>query len=222
MIHRLRRKSHLLMRLPLKKSSFRFSSATSSSSNNHDIYAKKKHQNEPDEDSSQIRHILLDNAKRLWPKDDPALRARVALALSLLVGAKVVNVQVPFIFKSLVDSLSIPPEQLMTAGAPLALVAGYGVARSSASLFQELRSAVFAKVVQTAIRDVARESFLKLHNLDLSFHLQRQTVRDLSFSLSLSLSLSHTHTHSYRENYSELLIEDREALIMSCDPCCST
>ena len=147
-----------------------------SGSSNRDIYSNNQNNQLVEEESSQLKHILVDNAKRLWPEDKPVLKARVALAVSLLIGAKVVNVQVPFIFKSLVDSLNVPPDQLLTVAAPLGLVIGYGVARSSASLFQELRSAVFAKVVQTAIRDVARESFLKLHSLDLSFHLQRQTV----------------------------------------------
>ena len=50
-----------------------------------------------------------------------------------------------------------------------------GAARTSASLFNELRNAVFAKVAQGSIRSVARRTFLHLHNLDLSFHLKRQT-----------------------------------------------
>lgn len=39
----------------------------------------------------------------------------------------------------------------------------------------ELRNAVFAKVAQSSIRQVARDIFLHLHSLDLSFHLSRQT-----------------------------------------------
>jgi ATP-binding cassette subfamily B (MDR/TAP) protein 7 len=50
-----------------------------------------------------------------------------------------------------------------------------GVARLSSALFNELRSAVFAKVTQHAIRQLARETFLHLHGLDLNFHLSRQT-----------------------------------------------
>eukprot|EP00939_MAST-03C_sp_MAST-3C-sp1_P000167 g167.t1 len=138
-----------------------------------DIY-KIRRKDENDEES-KARDIIVDNLKRLWPDADRWVKVRVVGAVSLLIGAKVANVQVPFIFKNIIDSLSIPHEQMLTAGVPLAALVGYGVARSTASLFQELRSAVFAKVVQTAIRDVARESFLKLHSLDLSFHLQRQT-----------------------------------------------
>ena len=50
-----------------------------------------------------------------------------------------------------------------------------GAARTSASLFNELRNAVFAKVAQGSIRTVAKRTFLHLHNLDLTFHLKRQT-----------------------------------------------
>lgn len=49
------------------------------------------------------------------------------------------------------------------------------MARAGASGFNELRNAVFAKVSHSSIRQVARNVFLHLHNLDLSFHLGRQT-----------------------------------------------
>lgn len=42
-------------------------------------------------------------------------------------------------------------------------------------MFNELRNAVFAKVAHDSIRRVAKSVFLHLHNLDLSFHLSRQT-----------------------------------------------
>lgn len=50
-----------------------------------------------------------------------------------------------------------------------------GVARAGAAGFNELRNAVFAKVAQHSIRKIARNVFLHLHNMDLSFHLSRQT-----------------------------------------------
>lgn len=67
-----------------------------------------------------------------------------------------------------------------TLGGTAASVAGasifaYGVTRIGASLFQELRNAVFASVAQKAIRKVAGNIFSHLLNLDLSFHLSRQT-----------------------------------------------
>lgn len=50
-----------------------------------------------------------------------------------------------------------------------------GIARAGAAGFNELRNAVFAKVAQHSIRRIARNVFLHLHNMDLSFHLSRQT-----------------------------------------------
>ena len=52
---------------------------------------------------------------------------------------------------------------------------GYGLARSGAALCNELRNAVFANVAQHSIRRIAQNVFKHLHNLDLSFHLNRQT-----------------------------------------------
>lgn len=49
------------------------------------------------------------------------------------------------------------------------------MARVGATLFGELLNAVFANVGQRAIRKVARETFEHLLNLDLKFHLSRQT-----------------------------------------------
>jgi ATP-binding cassette, subfamily B (MDR/TAP), member 7 len=50
-----------------------------------------------------------------------------------------------------------------------------GLARLGASAFQELRNAVFAAVAQKAIRRIARNVFYHLHQLDMNFHLTRQT-----------------------------------------------
>ena len=50
-----------------------------------------------------------------------------------------------------------------------------GTTRIGATLFQELRNAVFASVAQKAIRGVARNVFEHLLRLDLNFHLTRQT-----------------------------------------------
>lgn len=49
------------------------------------------------------------------------------------------------------------------------------MARCGAFGFNELRNAVFAKVAQHSIRKIARNVFVHLHNLDLAFHLSKQT-----------------------------------------------
>lgn len=41
----------------------------------------------------------------IWPQDNALIRKRVCISLGLLVGAKTLNVGVPFIFKEAVDNL---------------------------------------------------------------------------------------------------------------------
>lgn len=143
-------------------------------------------------------YILKELAKYLWPSSDfntdaSSIKLRVVAAVSLLLGSKLINVQVPFIFKSLVDSLqvkSIPtiamssysdiinniPEFFTNfAMLPVAMVLGYGISRSTASGMTELKNSIFSVVAHGAIRQVSRDIFIHLHNLDLQFHLNRNT-----------------------------------------------
>jgi len=99
-------------------------------------------------------------------------RARVLLALALLVSAKLANIAVPMVMKRIVDGLSQPAA---VAAIPVALLVAYGVLRLSSTLFNELRDVVFVKVAQRAMRRVALEVFHHLHALSLRFHLERQT-----------------------------------------------
>lgn len=116
------------------------------------------------------------------PSDNRDTALRLSAAFGLLIASKGLNVQVPFIFKHVVDTLSVDPTGLtpatigtVVALTPPMLVVGYGVSRIGASLCNEMRNAVFAKVTQNAIRTVANRVFRHLHQLDLSFHLDRQT-----------------------------------------------
>ena len=121
--------------------------------------------------------IMKEMSKYLWPKDDIGAKARVSTALALLVGAKLLNVQVPFYFKNIVDSMNIDFAAVggtaWTVGG--SMIIAYGAARIGAAVFQEVRNAVFASVAQKAIRKVACDVFDHLLKLDLSFHLARQT-----------------------------------------------
>ncbi|KAI8429299.1 hypothetical protein MSG28_007796 [Choristoneura fumiferana] len=202
----------------------------------------------------------------VWPKDNEMIRNRVMLSLSLLFGAKVMNVSVPFIFKYAIDEvnqvavtktgdallgMATVPQALGTTAVSLLIgcnkypgltcstvkkrtevsepdddtstlhkhyfstvnlhkpaklfngvcevpdphwaragtmtegflilrgglcpAKGHGIARATAAGFNELRNAVFAKVAQHSIRRLACNVFTHIHNLDLSFHLGRQT-----------------------------------------------
>ena len=99
-------------------------------------------------------------------------RWRVAVALVFLTGAKLANVAVPLVMKSIVDRLDVQNAILVV---PAALLATYGILRFSTTMFAELRDVVFVRVTQRAIRRVALGVFRHLHALSLRFHLERQT-----------------------------------------------
>ncbi len=109
----------------------------------------------------------------LWPRDNLELRIRVLAAIGLLVAAKSVTVYVPMLYKHAVDILT--PGRAAVVAVPVLFIISYGVARVLAQVFSELRDAVFAKVGQRAVRQVALATFRHLHNLSLRFHLERQT-----------------------------------------------
>lgn len=136
--------------------------------------------------------IIIQLARNVWPKNSPGVKVRVAGALGLLVAGKLLNVQVPFFFKYIVDSLNVPITESTTvwvlAGASIAGCEFFsrrhcssvadnpdGIARILTTLFAELRNAVFASVAQGAIRKVAKETFEHLLHMDMKFHLERQT-----------------------------------------------
>lgn len=110
--------------------------------------------------------------------------------MGLLVGAKLLSVGVPFLFKAAVDALAFDPSGLSPAPAsatgggslppplstwlPTSLLLGYGAARAGAAAAGELRNAVFAAITQATMRRTSRSVFGHLLDLDLGFHLGRQ------------------------------------------------
>jgi ATP-binding cassette subfamily B (MDR/TAP) protein 7 len=87
----------------------------------------------PDQPSKEISEksqakadwrIIIQLARNVWPKNSPGVKIRVAGALGLLVAGKLLNVQVPFFFKHIVDSLNVPITESTTvwvlAGASIA------------------------------------------------------------------------------------------------------
>ncbi len=110
-------------------------------------------------------------------------RARVSVALLLLVIAKVALLGVPLILKRLVDTLDLPPTPVTPVTIIGLLVLAYGALRLVGALFQELRQVVFARVMARTARQVTLQVFEHLHSLSLRFHLDRKTgavSRDLS------------------------------------------
>ena len=109
----------------------------------------------------------------LWPRGSLELRGRVVLALLLLVAAKLTNVYVPVIYRDIVNALDGEVSAVLLL--PLGLLVAYGIARLFAVAFGEMRDAVFAKVVQRAMRASALSAFRHLHALSMRFHMDRQT-----------------------------------------------
>jgi ABC-type transport system involved in Fe-S cluster assembly fused permease/ATPase subunit len=111
----------------------------------------------------------------LWPRGAADLKLRVIIAIVLLILAKLANVAVPVFYKQAVDALTPGNAVAAAVAVPVLLIVAYGVARALALAFGELRDAVFARVAQRAIRQVALKTFRHLHALSLRFHLERQT-----------------------------------------------
>ncbi len=100
-------------------------------------------------------------------------RQRVAVAMALLVAAKLANVALPYGLKLIVDSLD--PQGGAAIVLPLGLLLGYGALRFATIALGELRDLVFGRVTENTMRQVALGVFRHLHQLDLDFHLTRRT-----------------------------------------------
>ncbi|MES2912443.1 MAG: ABC transporter ATP-binding protein/permease, partial [Pseudomonadota bacterium] len=116
-----------------------------------------------------------DTLKRLFPYLWD-YKWRVLAALTFVLAAKLGNVGVPVLLKTLVDAMSLKPGNVQAVlVVPVALLIGYGLLRLSTSLFSELRELVFSKATEGASRKISLEVFRHLHALSLRFHLERQT-----------------------------------------------
>ncbi|ESY62604.1 ABC transporter ATP-binding protein/permease [Mesorhizobium opportunistum] len=115
----------------------------------------------------------------MWPADRADLRARVTWATLLLVVAKVTLVAGPYFFKWATDALAggfkTPPPLPSLLLAPVMLVVAYNVLRLVQLGFNQLRDALFARVGQHAVRQLAFRTFVHMHQLSLRFHLERRT-----------------------------------------------
>ena len=158
--------------------------------------------NEPVGQSQNNWRIFYTLLEYVWPTptstttqdeldDMKERKRRVVASLALMVAGKAVTIQVPFVFKHLIDSMPVAAavtttttetaatltDLVVTSGGtiPVALLLGYGLSRASAAVLQEYRNVVFAHVAQSAIRSVARQTFDHVHQQDLQFHLNRNT-----------------------------------------------
>ena len=104
-------------------------------------------------------------------------RGRALFALGCLVLSKVANVGIPVVLKHIVEHFERAKDDPATLAAvlPLSLLLAYGLLKLGASLFNELRDVVFAKVRYRAMRRLSTRVLEHLHRLSLRFHLDRRT-----------------------------------------------
>jgi len=130
-------------------------------------------------DSGSVFQTLVNLWPYMWPDDRPDLKNRVFWATVFLVIAKLILVLVPYFFKWATEALTgelVPPDwapALLVA--PVMLVIAYNVVRVVQLGFNQLRDALFARVGQHAVRQLAFKTFKHMHELSLRFHLERRT-----------------------------------------------
>lgn len=113
----------------------------------------------------------------LWPAGHPGIKLRVVLAMLALLAAKVVAVSTPLLYRAAVDGLGGEAQDaawILGLGA-VGLTVAYGMARLLANAFQQLRDAIFARVGQRALRQLALETFTHIHRLSMRYHITRKT-----------------------------------------------
>jgi len=133
-----------------------------------------RHSKHPSIEAKEFNWQVL---KLLWPFL-LEYKQRVFFALACLVLTKIASVYLPFVLKDIVDTLNQSNEttqnqQLLIV--PFGLVAAYGLVRLTTVIFAEVRDTLFARVTERAIRRIGLQVFRHLHQLDLDFHLNRQT-----------------------------------------------
>ena len=115
----------------------------------------------------------------MWPQERPDLRGRVLWASFFLVLAKILTVGIPYFYKWATDALNgVNSAQgwlpLILTGA-VTLVVAYNIARVVSVALNQLRDSLFASVGQYAVRILAYQTFVHMHQLSLRFHLERRT-----------------------------------------------
>ncbi|WP_027330731.1 ABCB family ABC transporter ATP-binding protein/permease [Marinimicrobium agarilyticum] len=129
-------------------------------------------QNPPEPDPSVPRLNLPQVWGYIWPYLW-AYKARVIIALLALLAAKGASLTMPWALKHIIDGVdrSLQPEIVL----PVAFLLFYGFLRFGSVFFGELRDALFSRVTERAMRRIGLRVFEHLHQLELNFHLSRQT-----------------------------------------------
>ncbi len=126
----------------------------------------------PDASRSAQALNLQQTIRYMWPYLW-AFKGRIMLAMLALIAAKATTLLLPYALKLIVDSLDSSLQPTLTL--PLMLIIGYGLLRFGTVFFGEVRDALFSRVTEHAMRQIGLRVFNHLHQLELSFHLDRNT-----------------------------------------------
>ena len=109
----------------------------------------------------------------LWPPGRRDLKRRIIGAMAFVLLAKAVTLALPYVYKRAVDAMTTPANE--GAMAAMALVIAFALGRLVAVVFDNLRNVTFERVGQDATQALAEDTFARLHQLSLRFHLSRRT-----------------------------------------------
>ena len=109
----------------------------------------------------------------LWPAGRPDLKARIVGALVLVLLTKAIILATPLAMKRVVDTMASQGDELLWVA--LSFVIAFTAGRFLGGAFDQVRNIVFERVGQEATQNLAEDTFQRLHNLSLRFHLSRRT-----------------------------------------------
>ncbi len=112
-------------------------------------------------------------APYLWPRDRKDLRLRIAAAMVLVLLAKAITLVTPLAMKHVVDTMASRGDPRLWVA--LSFVIAFVAARFMGTAFDTTRNIVFERVGQEATQHLAEDTFARLHQLSLRFHLGRRT-----------------------------------------------
>lgn len=145
----------------------------------------------------------------IWAQLTPVLwqwRARIGLGFVLLLLAKLAMTSTPWALKQIVDHFALAEPVLWV---PLAWLLAYVGLRFVSLALNELRDSLFARVTERSMRQLSLRMFSHLQELDLAFHLNRQSgglQRDIERGTQATSTLLRFMTFSIIPTALELLL----------------
>ncbi len=133
------------------------------------------------QDASLSEASLLGTIHRLWPYIWPRgrrdLELRVAVVFGLLIVSKLFNAMTPYAFKWATDALAESGAAALPAlgAGAVGFTLLMGAIRIVAVILMQARDGVFAAVAMHAVRRLATDLFVHMHELSLRFHIGRKT-----------------------------------------------